>query len=108
MFVRVATPDDAPAIATIYNQGIEDRIGTFETRLRTPQEIESWFDGVHPIVALEQDQDVVQPLSTETVPATRVLLNAQSMSDVIGVGMAWVDSPLRHFCSGESRQVSGN
>ena len=64
MFVRVATPDDAPAIATIYNQGIEVRIGTFETRLRTPQEIERWFDGVHPIVALEQDQDVVAFAST--------------------------------------------
>jgi phosphinothricin acetyltransferase len=38
--LRLATPDDATAIATIYNQGIEDRVTTFETRLRTPQEIE--------------------------------------------------------------------
>ena len=28
-------PDDAPAIAAIYNQGIEDRVATFETRLRS-------------------------------------------------------------------------
>jgi phosphinothricin acetyltransferase len=55
MHLRLATPLDAAAIATIYNQGIEDRIATFETRLRTPQEIEQWFDGVHPIVVLEID-----------------------------------------------------
>ncbi len=43
MRLRLATPDDAPAIAAIYNQGIQDRVATFETRLRTPQEIEQWF-----------------------------------------------------------------
>jgi L-amino acid N-acyltransferase YncA len=40
MLVRVATLDDAAAIATIYNQGIEDRVVTFEMRSRTPAEIE--------------------------------------------------------------------
>jgi L-amino acid N-acyltransferase YncA len=64
MLVRVATLDDAEAIATIYNQGIEDRVATFETRPRTPEEIERWFDGVHPIVVLEQDQEVVAFAST--------------------------------------------
>ena len=59
MHLRLATPDDAAAIATIYNQGIEDRIATFETRLRTPQEIEQWFDGVHPIIVLENDEQQV-------------------------------------------------
>src|SRR2546430_14153284 len=56
MQLRLATPEDMAAIATIYNQGIEDRIATFETRLRTPQEIEQWFDGAHPIVVLETDE----------------------------------------------------
>ena len=64
MSVRVATLDDAAAIATIYNQGIEDRVATFETHLRTSQEIERWFDGVHPIVVLEQSHDVVAFAST--------------------------------------------
>ncbi len=64
MLVRVATLDDAEAIATIYNQGIEDRVATFETRPRTPEEIERWFDGVHPIVVLQQGQDVVAFAST--------------------------------------------
>jgi L-amino acid N-acyltransferase YncA len=47
MHVRTATPDDAAAIARIYNQGIEDRVGTFETRLRAPEDVRAWFDGVH-------------------------------------------------------------
>ena len=36
---RLATPADAAAIARIYNQGIEDRIATFETEPRTPEQI---------------------------------------------------------------------
>ncbi len=67
MHLRLATPEDAAAIATIYNQGIEDRIATFETRLCSPQEIEQWFDGVHPIVVLESDeQQVIAFASTST------------------------------------------
>jgi L-amino acid N-acyltransferase YncA len=38
---REARPDDAPAIARIYNQGIEDRGATFETEPRTPADIAS-------------------------------------------------------------------
>lgn len=37
--IRAAEPRDADAIAAIYNQGIEDRVATFETRLRTAAEI---------------------------------------------------------------------
>ena len=36
---RPAIPEDAAAIARIYNGGIEDRIATFETRPRTAEEI---------------------------------------------------------------------
>ncbi len=64
MHLRLATPDDAPVMATIYNQGIEDRVAPFETRLRTSQEIEQWFDGIHPIVVLETDQQVIAFAST--------------------------------------------
>lgn len=59
MRLRLATLNDAPVIATIYNQGIEDRVATFETRLRTSEEVEQWFDGVHPIIVLEVDQKQV-------------------------------------------------
>jgi phosphinothricin acetyltransferase len=50
---RAATPDDAAAIASIYNVGIEERIATFETRPRTAEDVAGWFDGRHPIVAVE-------------------------------------------------------
>jgi len=59
MTTRTATPDDAPAIARIYNDGIEDRVATFETRLRSADDIRKWFDGVHPIVVVEDQGDVV-------------------------------------------------
>lgn len=49
---RAATPDDAAAIAAIYNQGIADRIATFETEPRQPTDILPWFDGVHPVVVV--------------------------------------------------------
>ena len=67
MYLRLATPEDATAIATIYNLGIEDRVATFETRLRTPVEIEQWFDGVHPIVVLETEQQQVIAFESTSV-----------------------------------------
>src|SRR5256886_14209214 len=67
MQLRLATPEDMAAIATIYNQGIEDRVATFETRLRTPQEVEQWFDGTHPIVVLETDQRQVIAFASTSV-----------------------------------------
>jgi len=59
MQVRQATPVDAAEIARIYNQGIEDRTATFETRLRTEDDIKIWFDGVHPVVVVQNESRVV-------------------------------------------------
>lgn len=56
---RNATPEDAEAIASIYNEGIADRIATFETRLRTAADIRKWFDGRHPIIVVEDACEVV-------------------------------------------------
>jgi phosphinothricin acetyltransferase len=64
MTMRRATKADAGAIARIYNQGIEDRIATFETRPRTAEEIAGWFDGVHPVVVAEEDGRIVGFAST--------------------------------------------
>jgi phosphinothricin acetyltransferase len=66
MNVRPAHPDDATAIARIYNQGIEDRVATFETRPRTPDDILYWFDGIHPVVAVEDSGEVIAFASTST------------------------------------------
>jgi L-amino acid N-acyltransferase YncA len=59
-------PEDADAIARIYNEGIEDRIATFETRLRTGEDVRTWFDGVHPIVVVEDGEGVVAFAATST------------------------------------------
>ncbi len=66
MHARSATPDDAAAIAAIYNQGIEDRVATFETRARTPQDVAAWFDGRHPIVVVEDGGTAIAFASTST------------------------------------------
>jgi len=57
--VRLATPADGEAIARIYNQGIEDRVATFETRLRSIADVDDWFDGRHPIVVVENSGEII-------------------------------------------------
>jgi phosphinothricin acetyltransferase len=60
--IRRATPADAEAICTIYNQGIEDRIATLETERRTPEERRQWLAGRgarHPVVVAEVQDQVV-------------------------------------------------
>ncbi|MCI4326699.1 MAG: arsinothricin resistance N-acetyltransferase ArsN1 [Thermoplasmata archaeon] len=59
MFARPATPNDSAEIARIYNEGIRDRIATFETRARSVEEIRTWFDGKHPIVVVDEAGGVV-------------------------------------------------
>lgn len=71
MRVRLATPADAAALTVMYNQGIEDRVATFETRLRTPEEVAQWFDGVHPIVVLESDQQQVIAFASTSLYRSR-------------------------------------
>ena len=52
-----ATRDDAPAIARIYNQGIEERGATFETELRTPADIASRLAEADRFPMLVADED---------------------------------------------------
>lgn len=66
MQTRMATPDDSAAIALIYNQGIEDRVATFETRPRTADDIRGWFDGKHPVIVATDGDDVLAFASTST------------------------------------------
>ena len=62
MQIRGATADDAAAIARIYNQGIEDRVATLETQLRTPEERAEWMAGRgprHPVLVAVESGEVV-------------------------------------------------
>jgi phosphinothricin acetyltransferase len=54
--IRPATEADAAAICLIYNQGIEDRLATLETELRTPDERRQWLGARgprHPVIVAE-------------------------------------------------------
>jgi phosphinothricin acetyltransferase len=60
--VRIARADDAPAIARIYNQGIEERIATFEVEPRTADDILVALQergGRFPTVVAERDGAVI-------------------------------------------------
>jgi L-amino acid N-acyltransferase YncA len=58
--VRPAKSEDAPAITEIYNEGILDRVATFETRERTPQEISARIlDPRYPILVADREGAVV-------------------------------------------------
>jgi phosphinothricin acetyltransferase len=58
---RAARATDAAAICLIYNQGIEDRVATLETELRTPEERRQWMAARgprHPVIVAVADEIV--------------------------------------------------
>ena len=62
MLIREATLDDAPAIARIYNQGIEDRVATLETEPRLAEERAHWLaarEPRHPVLVATDADSVV-------------------------------------------------
>jgi len=60
VIVRPGEPADAAAIAAIYNEGIEDRIATFETAPRAPEDVLGWTgDGAPPLVVAEDGGEVL-------------------------------------------------
>ncbi len=59
---RLARIEDAPAIARIHNQGIEDRVATFETEPRTAEDVVAQLAAKgdhHPTVVVERDGRIV-------------------------------------------------
>ena len=57
--IRLATTDDAGAVAAIYNEGIEDRLATFETRPREAGEVRAWLDDGLPFLVATAGGEVV-------------------------------------------------
>jgi L-amino acid N-acyltransferase YncA len=55
MRTRLATAADAAAIAEIYNQGIADRVATFEMEPRSAADIAGWFAPRHLVVVAETE-----------------------------------------------------
>lgn len=71
--VRAATPADAAAICRIYNQGIEDRVATLETELRTPEERRQWLTARgprHPVLVAELAEPAPTIVTTPPQPGT--------------------------------------
>lgn len=68
---RAASPGDIPAMAQIYNEGIEDRVGTFETRPRTADDLRGWFDGRHPIVVVTAEPGRIVGFASTSAYRTR-------------------------------------
>jgi L-amino acid N-acyltransferase YncA len=58
LLVRAAAPSDAAAVAAIYNEGIADRVATFETRERDAAEVAAWLGDGLPFLVATLDGEV--------------------------------------------------
>ena len=56
--IRAAEPSDAVTVAEIFNQGVEDRVATFETEPATPEDATRWIERDVVIVG-ERDDRVI-------------------------------------------------
>jgi L-amino acid N-acyltransferase YncA len=59
LLLRPATVDDAAAVAAIYNEGIEDRLATFETSPRGVDDVRAWLEDGLPFLVAVADEQVV-------------------------------------------------
>ena len=62
VYVRAATLDDSAAIAEIYNQGIEDRVATYETKPRSSEDQRAWLQSIagrYPAVVAQIDGEII-------------------------------------------------
>lgn len=64
---RPAVIADVPAITEIYNEGIAERIATFETEPRMIDQVAAWLGRCHPVLVVEDiDGTVVAWASTSS------------------------------------------
>jgi phosphinothricin acetyltransferase len=57
--IRPATDRDLPAVADIYNDGIAERVATFETEPRTEADLAGWASDGRPFIVAERGGRVV-------------------------------------------------
>lgn len=96
---RAATLADAEAIARIYNQGIADRVATFETRPRSAAEVARWFDGIHPVTVVEHSGAVVAFASTSSYRPRECYAGVAEFS-------VYVERSFRHHGAGRAAMVA--
>jgi L-amino acid N-acyltransferase YncA len=93
--VRLASEVDAEAICHIYNQGIEDRVATLETELRTAEERRDWIkqrSPRHPVIVAE-----VTPLETPAVSPPTERPGRAAPATVIGWGSLNIFNPREAY-----------
>jgi L-amino acid N-acyltransferase YncA len=105
--VRLATTPDAAPIAEIYNQGIEERIATFETALRSAQDVEAQLaekGDRYPTIVIEQGGRVVAWASAGPYRARPAYAGVAEHSVYvarhargIGAGRAALDALVREY-----------
>ena len=57
--LRPVDPADAPALAEIYNEGIDGREATFETRRRGADEVGAWIQEGRPFLVAEDEHGTI-------------------------------------------------
>jgi L-amino acid N-acyltransferase YncA len=57
--IRPAVEADAAAITHIFNQGVEDRVATFETQATTPEAVAKMLSTAMLVLAAEREGDVI-------------------------------------------------
>ena len=57
--IRPAEPDDAPAIASIYSEGIAERIATFESEPWSAEDVAPWIGAELPLIVAADGADVL-------------------------------------------------
>ena len=57
--IRAAGRGDLDTVAAIYNQGIADRVATFETQPRQARDLAPWLAGPGPFLVAERDGQVI-------------------------------------------------
>ena len=60
--IRTARIEDAAAIAEIYNQGIKERVATYETTLRSAKDQRMWLESItgrYPAVVAQIESEIV-------------------------------------------------
>ncbi len=71
MIARRATAADAAPIVRIYNQGIEDRGATFETRPRSEKDVVEWLAGAFPVAVALDDDGRILAFASSSAYSTR-------------------------------------
>jgi L-amino acid N-acyltransferase YncA len=104
--IRFATEDDAEAICTIYNQGIEERIATLETERRSPDERRQWMASRgprHPVIVAVEAGSVVGWASLNPFNPRRAYDHVADLSVYVergwrgkGVGRLLLDRLVEH------------